>query len=433
MTALGDQIIARARSCIGQFTDGPDVRVLAHDVGKAFPDLASYCAQATNTTAWCGIFVAKVLAEFGIRPPPVANGVGFMWVDTWKNWGTPVPFGEAEPGDVQIFVGSPHHVNFYPGVGGNQGDAVSEHKYRTPNYVRRAPQPGASTAPSPVNIKRNVGITATVFSSEEGNKTTAYADVGPGWDQRPGVALPYRFTGARPKVRVINNATGKSAVCDIIDQGPWNYSSSKYPGDPYWQTGARPEAESGTDQSGRHTNGAGIDLTPAAASAIGINGKGLVDWEFTENTMTDDTTHTTPPPANPSPLPSLSLKPNFIGVLQYLLQHPQDLQEFMTMLAILNGGAVPGATATPTPTPATPAALATPAVPTQSSNKLDLGAGILGVVASVVAAKNGNLAPLFDSMASTVLPTLSAGLATWGAGGGGSIIGGIINAITGKK
>jgi hypothetical protein len=32
--------------------------------------------------------------------------------------------------------------------------------------------------------------------------------------------------------------------------------------------------------SGRKTNRAGIDLTLAAAKAIQIDGKGLVDWDF---------------------------------------------------------------------------------------------------------------------------------------------------------
>jgi len=67
---------------------------------------------------------------------------------------------------------------------------------------------------------------------------------------------------------------GKSVVCKIVDVGPWNID------DPYWARGTRPQAESGTDNRGRPTNRAGIDLTPAAAKEIGIPGKGTVDWEF---------------------------------------------------------------------------------------------------------------------------------------------------------
>lgn len=412
MTILGDQIVAKARSYIGQFEDGPDVPKLAQAVATKFPDLASYCSQARETTAWCGIFVAFVLSEFGIRPPATVNGVGFMWVDRWKDWGTPVPYGEAQEGDVAIYLGNPHHVNFIPGVGGNQGDEVNEHSYRAPDYVRRAIQPG-TYAHIPAT-KRNTRIIATVFSSEEGNKTTAYADVGPGWDQRPGVALPWRFKSPRPHVRVINPANGKSVVCDIIDQGPWNYTGTKTPGDPYWQTGARPQAESGTDQSGRHTNGAGIDLTPAAASAIGINGKGLVDWEFTESNMADDTT-----PKPPATQDQAHDNDFFLRVFQYFMQNPEAFNRIAAFMTFMRTGAMPNA----------PAAT-TPAAPEKS--KLDLGGGILGIIGTILAAKNGSIAPLFESMTSTILPALFGGLATWGAGGGTSIIGTILKSLTKK-
>ena len=79
-------------------------------------------------------------------------------------------------------------------------------------------------------------------------------------DDELGVALPYRFKGERPTIRVFKD--GKSVDCEIVDVGPWNIN------DPYWETGARPQAESGTDNTGRRTNKAGIDLTPAAADAL---------------------------------------------------------------------------------------------------------------------------------------------------------------------
>jgi hypothetical protein len=95
------------------------------------------------------------------------------------------------------------------------------------------------------------------------------------------VALPFRFTGARPMVRVTSKAA--SVVCPIVDVGPWNIN------DPYWQAGTRPQAESGTDMTGRKTNRAGIDLTLAAAKAIQIDGKGLVDWEFVQSPLAPPT------------------------------------------------------------------------------------------------------------------------------------------------
>src|SRR4029077_3837135 len=88
------------------------------------------------------------------------------------------------------------------------------------------------------------------------------------------VALPDRFEGERPLVRVRNCETGLSEVAEIWDVGPWNID------DPYWETGDRPQAESGTDMSGRKTNGAGIDISPALADALGIDGMGQVDWDF---------------------------------------------------------------------------------------------------------------------------------------------------------
>ena len=87
-------------------------------------------------------------------------------------------------------------------------------------------------------------------------------------DDELGVALPFHFGGTRPKVRVFNPVNGASVVCDIVDVGPWNTN------DPYWETGGRPQAESGMARDGRRTNLAGIDLTPAAARQLGIDGQG---------------------------------------------------------------------------------------------------------------------------------------------------------------
>jgi hypothetical protein len=123
------------------------------------------------------------------------------------------------------------------------------------------------------------GITATTFA----DATVAYSGVKPGWNDRPGVALPYRFHGPRPRVRVWKD--GRSVDCDIIDVGPWYDNRNGWAFDSYWQTGARPRAESDS-----RTNHAGIDLTPAADHAIGLNGKGVVDWEFIQESSMTDTT-----------------------------------------------------------------------------------------------------------------------------------------------
>lgn len=123
-------------------------------------------------------------------------------------------------------------------------------------------------------LKRFTAITATQFGGHDDPNTSAY-DGHFITDEEFGVALPFHFKNVpRPKVRVANSVSGVSTVCSIVDVGPWNTD------DPYWQTGTRPQAESGIDRTGRKTNLAGIDLTPAAARVVGIDGKGKVDWEF---------------------------------------------------------------------------------------------------------------------------------------------------------
>jgi hypothetical protein len=131
----------------------------------------------------------------------------------------------------------------------------------------------AGPLPSPgLQNARLIGITATVFGGKGDQQSVAYADVSPGWPQRPGCALPALFSGSRPRVRAFSGA--RTVEMDIVDVGPWNIN------DPYWVTGGRPQAESGTDRRGRKTNKAGIDLTPAAAAALGIDGMGVIDWEL---------------------------------------------------------------------------------------------------------------------------------------------------------
>jgi N-acetylmuramoyl-L-alanine amidase len=119
-------------------------------------------------------------------------------------------------------------------------------------------------------------ITATMFGGTSDYNTSAYDPNKVLNDTDLYIALPDRIEGERPKVRVYNRLNGESATASIEDVGPWNTD------DPYWDTGTRPQAESGTDTTGRETNGAGIDLSPALADKLGIDGMGEVDWEFIE-------------------------------------------------------------------------------------------------------------------------------------------------------
>jgi hypothetical protein len=118
-------------------------------------------------------------------------------------------------------------------------------------------------------------IICTMFGGKGDPNNSAYAPYDAITDQELSCALPYRFAGPRPQVEVVSVETGKRVICDIRDIGPWNID------DPYWLTDSRPQAETGTDMKGRTTNGAGIDLTPAAAKAIGLDGMGTVHWRFT--------------------------------------------------------------------------------------------------------------------------------------------------------
>jgi hypothetical protein len=127
-----------------------------------------------------------------------------------------------------------------------------------------APKPA-----TPPTSGLNTNIIATVFGGAADLETSAYTGKRID-DTILGVALPARLPNA--KVRV--HSGGKSVVADVVDIGPWNTN------DPYWRAHKRPQAESGTDMRGRRTNKAGIDLTPATARALGIDGKGVVDWEF---------------------------------------------------------------------------------------------------------------------------------------------------------
>ena len=117
-------------------------------------------------------------------------------------------------------------------------------------------------------------IICTVFGGASDYNTSAYDPSKVLNDSDLYVALPDKFTEERPAVQIHNRETGNSAIAEIWDVGPWNTD------DPYWDKDTRPQAETGTDMSGRTTNGAGIDISPALAAALGISGKGLVDWEF---------------------------------------------------------------------------------------------------------------------------------------------------------
>lgn len=125
-------------------------------IGNKFSDMAAYAAgYVHDTTPWCGLTVAYVLAMSGIRPQfGAADTDRFLWADSWRQFGTPVT--TPQPGDVMVFqwAGGGHHVtlydheepsdNSYHCTGGNQGSGhvVSTEALPIANCIgiRRPPQ-----------------------------------------------------------------------------------------------------------------------------------------------------------------------------------------------------------------------------------------------------------------------------------------------------
>lgn len=144
-------------------------------------------------------------------------------------------------------------------------------------------EPGPEEPSKPLIPENQRNIICSVFGGGSDPNNSAYPPYDVITDSERSVALPARFSGdERPMVRVFNTANETSVLCEIRDIGPW------YTDDPYWISGTRPRAEPkgstiiGGPNDGRTSNGAGIDITPAAASAIGLEGMGEVHWVFEE-------------------------------------------------------------------------------------------------------------------------------------------------------
>jgi hypothetical protein len=93
-------------------------------------------------------------------------------------------------------------------------------------------------------------------------------------DVVPFVALPSSLALGR-LVSLTNALTGSSCYAFVLDVGPWNTQDNSYV-----LNGARPQAESGTDMTGRATNGAGIDLGEKVWYLLGMRDNSDVSWEF---------------------------------------------------------------------------------------------------------------------------------------------------------
>lgn len=121
-------------------------------------------------------------------------------------------------------------------------------------------------------------------TAEKLNPKTAY---GFDTDEDKFVALP--CTKAKGRWIEIVLPDGTTAVVPVGDIGPWNGGGTKAEprkyDDCYWETGSRPQSESGTDKRGRKTNGAGIDLSQHLWVQLGLPEKGgetTVKWRFVD-------------------------------------------------------------------------------------------------------------------------------------------------------
>ena len=91
---------------------------------------------------------------------------------------------------------------------------------------------------------------------------------------RPGdlfVALPHP---AALRKNVELRYGNRTLVVPVLDVGPWNVD------DDYWTTGRRPATERGRGAYRKPSNAAGIDLSDATFSALGMRDNATLEWRF---------------------------------------------------------------------------------------------------------------------------------------------------------
>jgi uncharacterized protein (TIGR02594 family) len=113
-----------------------------------------------DETAWCAAFFGAMLEEAGLPSTRKLNARSYL------DWGRPVNFADAVPGDCVVFWrSSPSswqgHVGFYAGItndrlnikvlGGNQGDRVSHALYAKSRLLGVRRYPASTTAADPAD------------------------------------------------------------------------------------------------------------------------------------------------------------------------------------------------------------------------------------------------------------------------------------------
>jgi hypothetical protein len=211
-----------------------------------------------------------------------AGLVDLTWVSCSMGWTESHVFVASGRHNIrqhlpQVIAGldtDPDEVNqAHPDIGDFVPFAAAETPQDEPVVAGPSEPPTATpTQPAPPValpwVNRNVVMTE--FGGEGDEQDDAYTSQ-PVNPKLPGVALPSRFHGDRPLIRVSH--AGKSVDCQLVDVGPHHVN------DPYWVEHKRPQAES------EHGNKAGIDATPAVFDALGVVGPEgtrtvTVDWEF---------------------------------------------------------------------------------------------------------------------------------------------------------
>jgi N-acetylmuramoyl-L-alanine amidase len=185
--------------------------------------------------------------------------------------------GRAVNGDLVTVIGSAMNgsTQWYKlQFGDDHMAGVAVYGWAAASYIQVDGEPPESGA------QWHTDITATEFGGSGDDQDSAYPDIDWINSSSKGIALPYKWSGTRPRV-TIRGPSGET-TCDIIDLGPWNLDD-----DMYVLNGERPlvetQYEDGTEaQNGMvPSNDAAIDLTPPIAKAVGISGKGKVSWRFT--------------------------------------------------------------------------------------------------------------------------------------------------------